>query len=78
MVVTDLGFMFSVLGGTLGVLIPLGLPAMMLLSSNQGEVNVDVPWLRSVRVRRVVGWTLVLFSLLLLGLTLSDTFKAAA
>lgn len=77
LLVEDLGFMFTLLGGTLGVLIPFGLPAMMLFSKNQGEVEVDVPWLRSERVRKVIGSALVLFSLFMLGLTLSDTSGGA-
>lgn len=76
LLVEDLGLMFTLLGGTLGVLIPFGLPAMMLFSKNQGEVDVDVPWLQNGTTRKRIGSALILFSICMMGLTLSDTSGA--
>lgn len=62
----------------MGVVIPFTLPALMLLSPRQGEVEVDVRGLRSKGVRRALGVGLLLFSGLMLGLTLSDTVGKGA
>ncbi len=45
--VTDLGTIFSYLGGTLGVVVPFVLPACMLLCERQGAVEVHSRMLES-------------------------------